>query len=72
MFGKYTKFLVAAVTAVSAILTSGLLHGTVQHYATVLVTVAGALGVYALPNRPLAGASPSPTQAPTTQGATRR
>jgi len=52
VFGKYTKFLVAVVTAVSAIAADGLLHGTVQHYATILVTVAGALGVFALPNRP--------------------
>jgi hypothetical protein len=53
------KFIAAAVGAVGEILTLGLLHGTAQHWATVLVGIASALAVYLVPNTPTPAPVPS-------------
>jgi hypothetical protein len=46
------KALVAVTAAAGWALAQGLLHGTAQTVAQLVVVVAGALGVYAVPNKP--------------------
>ena len=44
------KALVAVVAVAGEALTLGLLHGTVQNIAQLVIAAAGAIGVYAVPN----------------------
>jgi len=46
------KALVAVTAAAGWALAQGLLHGTAQTVAQLVVVVAGALGVYVVPNKP--------------------
>lgn len=49
---RYSKFLVALSTALATVLTVGLATGTAAKIVTVAITFIGALGVYAVPNKP--------------------
>jgi hypothetical protein len=46
----YRKFLVAAVTVLAQTVSLGVAQGTVQTWLVGVLAVAGALGVYAVPN----------------------
>jgi hypothetical protein len=46
----YRKFLVAVVTVLAQAVSLGVAHGTVQTWLVGVLAVAGALGVYAVPN----------------------
>jgi hypothetical protein len=47
---RYRKFLVAAVTVLAQIVSLNMAHGTVQNVLVIVLAVAGAFGVYAVPN----------------------
>lgn len=53
------KALVAVVGALGQALALGLLHGSAEHYASVAIAVATALGVHVVPN-----AAPAPVDSP--------
>jgi hypothetical protein len=53
------KAVVAAVTVAADLLATGLLHGTAQTVVEFIILGAGAVGVYAVPNKPLPGPSPA-------------
>jgi hypothetical protein len=53
------KAVVAVLAAVGEIASAGLLHGTVAHVVQVVLAVAAAAGVYALPNTPAAPVVPA-------------
>lgn len=46
------KFTVAAAALAGDAIAAGLLHGTAERWATVLIAVAGAITTYAVPNTP--------------------
>lgn len=46
------KFAVAAVAVAGEAVALGLLHGTVQNVAQLVIAAAAAAGVYAIPNAP--------------------
>lgn len=48
------KALVAVIAVAGEALALGLLHGTAQNIAQLVIAGAGAIGVYALPNAPKA------------------
>jgi hypothetical protein len=45
------KAVVAVLAAAAEILSAGLLHGTAAHVVQVVLAVAAAVGVYAVPNK---------------------
>ena len=47
---RYRKFLVAAVAVLAQVVSLNVAHGTVQNVLVIVLAVAGALGVYAVPN----------------------
>ena len=47
---EFRKGIAAVVTVIGEALTLGLLHGTAQQWATIIVGVAGAAGVIGVPN----------------------
>ena len=47
---RYRKCLVAAVTVLAQMVSLNVAHGTVQNVLVIVLAVAGAFGVYAVPN----------------------
>ena len=47
---RYRKALVAAVMVLAQVVSLGVAHGTVQSWLVCVLAVAGAFGVYAVPN----------------------
>lgn len=54
----YRKWLVYVVAVASALLTAGLLPASVAAIVSSVIAALGALGIYAVPNRPLVPSGP--------------
>jgi hypothetical protein len=46
----YRKFVVAALVVIAQVVSLNVVHGTAQSWLVCVLAVAGALGVYAVPN----------------------
>ena len=59
---RYAKFITAAVAFVGVLVSSGLLDGQAQAWASTIIAALGAAGVYVVPNDKASGAHTADAQ----------